>query len=500
MSGAAGGGMAPSGPGGTLQPLRAAPPPRRVKRGRDELSFLPAALEIIETPASPAGRATALTIVAAGLFAIAWASIGKVDIVVTSQGRIEPVGNSKTVQPLQVGVVQAILVQDNQPVTAGQPLIVLDPTDARADETRVSYDLLQARLDQSRLAGLRVAMSSGGPPQLANPPADASQDQVQATAAAMQSQYAGQLAKLAALDGQIAQQQEKNGEAVATMAQLQASLQYAQQMAAVRDKALTLGVGSRIDWITAAQQLSQQQHQIAVVNEQEVEALSAEKALVAQRAQTEADYETSVLGDLVKADQQIDQDQQDLTKAQKELRLTTLTAPIAGSVQQLAVHTVGGVVTPAEALLVVVPNDPKLTAEVRIKNEDIGFVHVGQTVQVKIAAFDFTRYGTIPGTITGISHDVEGAVPLDAPDPTETNPVQQPSGGGSASPQAQQDAQGGSYIAEIALGKTTIRTEQGIVALNPGMQLTADIKTGRRRLISYLLSPLDMLKHNAMRQ
>jgi len=500
MSGAAGDGMAPSGSGSALQPIRTGPPARRIKRGRDELSFLPAALEIIETPASPAGRSISMTIVAAGLFAIVWASIGKVDMVVTSQGRIEPVGNSKTVQPLQVGVVQAILVQDNQQVTAGQPLIVLDPTDARADATRASYDLLQARLDQSRLAGLRAAMVSGRPPQLANPPADASQDQVAATAAAMQSQYAGQLAKLADLDGQIAQQQEKNGEAVATMAQLQASLPYAQQMAAVRDKALTLGVGSRIDWITAAQQLSQQQHQVAVLNEQEVEALSAEKALVAQRAQTVADYETSVLGDLVKADQQIDQDQQDLAKAREQLSLTTLTAPITGTVQQLAVHTVGGVVTPAEALLVVVPSDPKLTAEVRIKNEDIGFVHVGQTVHLKIAAFDFTRYGTIPGTITGISHDVEGAMPLDAPNPAETNPVQQPGGGGGTSPQAQQDAQAGSYIAEIALGRTTIQTERGVVTLNPGMQLTADIKTGRRRLISYLLSPLDMIRNDSMRQ
>jgi hemolysin D len=483
-----------------LHPFRKGGAGRPVKRGRDELSFLPAALEIIETPASPAGRATSLTIVAAALFAIAWASIGKVDVVVMSQGRIEPVGNSKTVQPLQVGVVQAILVENNQQVTAGQPLILLDPTDARADATRVAYDLQQARLDQSRLAGLRAAMLSGKPPVLANPPTDVSRAQLEATQAAMQAQYAGQVAKLADLDQQIAGQREKNGEAVATMAQLQASLQYAQQMSAVRDKAMTLGVGSKIDWITASQQLSQQQHQVAVLNMQEVEATSAQQALVAQRAQAVADYETSVLGDLVKAGQQIDQDQQDLAKAQEQLRLTALTAPITGTVQQLAVHTVGGVVTPAQTLLVVVPNHPKLTAEVRIKNEDIGFVHVGQAVQVKIAAFDFTRYGTIPGTITGISHDVEGAMPVEAPNPAETNPVQQSAGQASNSPQAQQDAQAGSYIAEISLGRTTINTDQGVVPLNSGMQLTADIKTSRRTLMGYLLSPLDMLKHNAMRQ
>ena len=496
------------------QPMPAAPEPRggkspvirnkllalRPSRGPDERAFLPAALEIIETPASPAGRATALTIVVAALFAIGWASIGKVDIVVTSQGRIEPIGNSKTVQPFQVGVVQSILVQDDQAVSEGQPLILLDPTDAKADAVQAAYDLLQAQLDQSRLGGLREAILSGKPPQLIAPPSDASAMQLAATQAAMQSQYAGQIAKLASLDEQIAGEQEKNGEAVATMAQLQATLGYAQQMAELRDKALAVGVGSRIDWITANQELSQQQHQVAVLKMQEVEATSAQESLVAQRAQTVADYETSVLGDLVKANQQIDQESQALAKAQNELQLTTLRAPIAGTVQELVVHTVGGIVTPAEALLVVVPKNPKLTAEVRIENQNIGFVHVGQHVQLKIAAFDFTRYGTIPGTITGISRDVEGAIPIDAPDPAATNPVQQSNSSSSGSISAQQNAQAGSYIAEIALARTSIATEQGIIPLNPGMQLTADIKTGRRRLISYLLSPLDMLRENSMRQ
>lgn len=474
--------------------------PFRPNRGRDELAFLPAALEIIDTPASPAGRATALTIVAAALFAIGWASVGKVDIVVTSQGRIEPIGNGKTVQPFQVGVVQAILVQDNQAVTAGQPLILLDPTDARADQVEAAYDLLQAQLDQSRLSGLRAAMLSGQPPQLADPPSSASTVQLEATQAAMQSQYAGQVEKLASLDEQIAGEQEKNGEAVATMGQLQASLPYAQQMAALRDKALAVGVGSKIDWITANQQLSQQQHQVGVLQMQEIEAISAQAALAAQRAQTVADYETSVLGDLVKADQQIDQENQALAKARNELQLTTLRAPISGTVQELAIHTIGGVVTPAEPLLVIVPDDPRLTAQVRIQNQDIGFVHVGQPVQLKIAAFDFTRYGTIPGTVTGISHDVEGAMPIDAPNPGDRNTAQQSSNSGGSSVSAQQNAQAGSYIAEIALARTSIVTEQGIVPLGPGMQLSADIKTGRRRLISYLLSPLDMLRQDSMRQ
>jgi len=207
-----------------------------------------------------------------------------------------------------------------------------------------------------------------------------------------------------------------------------------------------------------------------------------------------------VLGDLVKADQQINQYQQDLAKANQELQLTTLRAPITGVVQELSVHTVGGIVTPAQELLVVVPNNPRLNAEVRIENRDIGFVHVGQEVQVKIAAFDFTRYGTVPGVLTGISHDVEGAMPINAPNVAATEPVQSSNSQTNNLNSAQQDAQAGSYIAEISLGRTNITTEQGATPLSPGMQLTADIKIGRRTVMSYLLSPIDVLGQSSLRQ
>ena len=163
-------------------------------------------------------------------------------------------------------------------------------------------------------------------------------------------------------------------------------------------------------------------------------------------------------------------------------------------------HSIGGVVTPAQTLLVVVPNDPKLIAKVRIPNRNSGFVHVGQTVQVKIAAYDFTRYGAIPGTVIGISQDVEGAMPIDTSSvPGTTSSSNNGSAAGNSS-QAQQEALAGSYIAEVALNRTTIRTEHGIVQLHPGMELTADIKTGRRTVMSYLLSPIDTLRLNAMRQ
>jgi len=168
-----------------------------------------------------------------------------------------------------------------------------------------------------------------------------------------------------------------------------------------------------------------------------------------------------------------------------------LRAPISGTVQQLMVHTIGGIVTPAQALLTIVPDDQQLMVEASIQNQDIGFVHVGQEAEVKIAAFDFTRYGAIRGKVVSISRDVVDQTPYQPPQNDgysqgANQPDQAQSG-------KQDDAgntqQGPEYVAHIMLGQTGVMTDAGEVPLEPGMAVTADVKTGRRRVISYPLSP-----------
>ena len=162
--------------------------------------------------------------------------------------------------------------------------------------------------------------------------------------------------------------------------------------------------------------------------------------------------------------------QEELTKARQKSHLQRLVAPVDGTVQQLAVHTVGGVVEAVRPLMVVVPHGA-LKIEANVLNRDAGFVRRGQEVAVKLEAFPFTRYGTVPGRIESISPD--------AVDDRKQGPV---------------------YVARIAPLRSVIDRGDAVVPLQPGMSATADIKTGQRSLLSYLISPIEAARAKAGRE
>ncbi|MDR3400976.1 MAG: HlyD family type I secretion periplasmic adaptor subunit [Chthoniobacter sp.] len=461
------------------------------RRSREDMAFLPAALEIVETPASPAGRATALCIAAATVVAIAWACIGQVDIIATAPGQIVPVGRSKTVQPPETAVVRAIHVDDGAHVRAGEPLIELNTTQSEADRDRFARDLMQAELDRARLAGLRQAWLANAAPALIEPSAAAGAVQLEATAAAMQAQFAEQAAKLAALEQQIAEKQAEGDEATASLAKVQASLPWSEQQADLRRQLKDMQFGNKLAWLEAEQHAIEQRHDLAVYATKQAEAAAARSALERQRAQMVAEYQKGVLTDLVKAEDQAGQARQELIKATERTRLLTLRAPIDGTVQQLAVHTVGGVVTPAQPVLVVAPDNPGLLVEAHVENKDVGFVHAGQDVEIKVETFLFTRYGLIRGTVLDLSRDAVAA-----------NDPAKPAGNKGEEKGANDTAPAGSaaYVAHVALGQTAMMTENGLVPLEAGMSVTAEIKTGRRRVISYLLSPLQRYANEGLRE
>ena len=462
-----------------------------VPGGADERAFLPAALEIIETPASPVGRAIGGLIAAAAVTAVLWACFSQIDIIVTAPGRIIPVGQTKIVQPFQAGIVQAIDVADGDHVQAGQALIILDPTSAQADARRVAQDLLSLELDRARLGGLRAVLASGAAPVLVDIPAGATQGQIDATNAQMQAQALEEAGKLADLDQQIAEKQSEAAQAVASVAKVVTDKPFLSQVAGMRTTLLQDKVGSKLDWLNAEQQLADTRPDVELAQAQQQAALASVAALQQQRAETQGEYAAGVLNDLEQADQKISESSQDLVKANQVVKLTTLRAPISGTVQQLIMHTIGGIVTPAEALLTIVPDNQQLTVEASIQNQDIGFVHVGQEAQVKVGAFDSTRFGAIKGTVVSISHDVVDQMPNQPPQDDgytqgaeQAGPAQNGSQNGANAPPQEPE-----YVAHIVLAQTYIGTDAGPVELQPGMAVTADVKTGRRRVISYLLSP-----------
>src|SRR5262249_8426640 len=211
------------------------------------------------------------------------------------------------------------------------------------------------------------------------------------------------------------------------------------------------------------------------------EAEAALAALVETRAQTEAEYHRTLLGELAEAERKSAGFASELARAEQRTRLQQLTAPVSGVVQQLAVHTVGGVVTPAQPLLVIVPSDSHLEIEAMVSNRDIGFVHAGQHVEIKVDTFDFTRYGLLHGKVLSVSQD---AITRDAP--SEKSPDRP----GAAPSPPEPKGQELNYAARVSLDRTQIWVDEKFVNLAAGMAVTAEIKTGSRRIISYLLSPL----------
>jgi len=237
-----------------------------------------------------------------------------------------------------------------------------------------------------------------------------------------------------------------------------------------------------------------------VQRQKQDEVAEALAGLERQRAQAEAEYVKSLLADLAKAEVQANEHREEQVKAAERRRLQTLTAPVDGVVQQISIHTVGGVVTPAEPLMVVVPADSTLEIEATVQNQDIGFVRAGEPEEVKIDTFNFTRYGLLHGQVTNVSED---AVVRERP-PAGSAAGSGAGGGTSNSARSSDDpqtqAQDLVYTAHVSLDRTEMQIDDKRVKLAPGMAVTVEIKTGKRRVIEYLLSPLLRYKQEALRE
>src|SRR5262245_12994322 len=373
--------------------------PRRSASRRAELEFLPAAVEIIETPASPVGRAIAGALIAFFLIALGWACVGHIDIIATAQGKIVPLGRVKVIQPLETGTVTAIRVRDGDRVRAGQVLVEIDRTASVADRNRIALDLLRTRLDVARLVALRAGLDAEvAAPVGFVPPADAPPYDIARTQAAMVAQ-AEQPA--ATLDQQIAQKAAEAEQIATAIAKIEAALPLVVETAQIREKVMRMEFGNRLAYLDAQLKLTDLRHDLQVQQRRAVEVAAARQALEWQREQTRAEYARSVVTDLAEAESKAAQGAEDLVKAEKRVQDQTLRAPIDGTVQQLVLHTIGGVVTPAQVLMVVVPADSGIEIEAMVLNKDIGFVHDGDPAEIKIDTFNFTKYGLLHGHVIG---------------------------------------------------------------------------------------------------
>ena len=461
-----------------------------VRRNEHELAFLPAALEIVETPPSPIGRAIGVSVMALFCLALAWASFGTVDIVATAAGKIIPSGRTKIVQPFEIGVVSAIHVRDGQSVKAGEVLIELDPTMTEAERDHLKSDYIAAALEVARL---RAALSTRADPlEDFHPPEGASASLIEMNKQFLQSEISEQQRKIAAIDRQVKQKEAERNTITAAIAKIEATLPVLTQRVDIRKYLYDKDLGSKLTYLTEYQDLVSMRQEALLQKSKFDEADAAVAALTETRGQTAAEYRRTRFEELAKAEQKAAGLAQDVIKAEQRTKLQVLTAPVDGVVQQVAVHTIGGVVTPGQALLAVVPLDSHLEIEAMVSNRDIGFVHAGQKAEVKVDTFSFTRYGLLHGEVINVSQD---AITRDKPQDKSNDNTP-----GAETASSEPKGQEMNYAARVSLERTQMQVDEKLVNLSPGMAVTVEIKTGSRRIISYLMSPLLRYKQEMLRE
>jgi len=482
----AAGPASPASPALPVLPNRAPnQPPKKRKRNADELAFLPAALEIVESPPSPVGRAIGGTIILLFVLALAWACFGEIDIVASAQGKIVPTGRTKVIQPLEIAVVRAIHVRDGQTVKAGEVLIELDPTINAAEVSRLKNELIAAQVNVARLkAALTESDTFQAPP-------GASQELVATQRNFLVSQVGEYRAKVGALARQAEQKEAESATSAAMVSKLEATIPVLRQRYEIRRTLANAEIGSKLQYLEMLQAVTEQEQELAVQKSRLRETQAAVRALVETQKQVKAEYQKTVLDELSKNEPKATSLEQELVKAEQRTKLQILTAPVDGVVQQLAVHTAGGVVTPAQALLVVVPTDSRLEVEAMIPNRDIGFVEPGQAAEIKVDTFSFTKYGLLSGHVISVSQDS-----------ISRNKTERPGERAQGAEMTSSEPTGQEllYSARVALDRTHMQIDNKTVNLSPGMAVTVEIKTGERTVLSYLLSPLLRFRQESLRE
>jgi membrane fusion protein, hemolysin D len=456
--------------------------------GAREREFLPAALEVTDTPPNPLGRMTALVLGLVALAGLGWAVLGKVDIVAVASGKIISHMRTQVVQPFETSSVKAVLVSPGQRVAAGDALIELDKTAALAERDRAANDLVAARLDAMRLSAFldgATTAAFGGVD--AATPLDSDRAQSQLT-----TQVAMRASQLAGLAQERAQHVADREAQRQTAFKIEQTLPIVAERASIRARATELGNSSVLAGLESRQLLVETRAELEITRAKVASLDAAIAGLDEKIVATTAEIRTNAMGELGKARERVRAGDEALAKATRRAELQTLRAPIGGTVQQMHIASIGAVVTPAQQLLSVVPDDDRVEVEAVLENRDVGFVGVGQRVELKIDAFPFTRYGLLNGTVKSIDRDAEAA------------PVSQSNVQGTERQADETDHIEGSerlrYTVHIALEPGSFTIDGRAASLLPGMSVKAEILTGKRRIIDFLLAPLSEHMHDALRE
>lgn len=487
-------------------PSRLPKPLPRAKRTREDQEFLPAALEILETPPSPIRMAFILFIVGLAISVLAWTWLGKFDIVATAQGKIQPAGRVKVIQSAVLAKVVSPPVANSQVIKAGDVLLELDSTETLAEKAALTSALSAWRAEAIRreaslatIAGverdnLMDAVSSIHAVQVSFPD-DISTSIKRREQEILEAELAQLTASLNALKMQRKQQfAETSGLAQAIEARV-ALISTLSQRVDMRSTLVDSRASSRASVIDAIEVRQKEEADLA---EMRGRLLQAEAAIAVTEGEAQKLLDTFIAENRQKysdAARQIDELTQNLIKAESRLELMTIRSPSDGRVQASAITTIGQIVQPGAELMRIVPDNTALEIEAYLPNRDVGFVTAGQLVVVKVEAFPFTRFGTIDGTVQHVATD---AIP--EPDAQQLEQA--------ASKELQsivpignvQRMQNLVFPITIKPNASELKVGGRAIPLSPGMAVTVEIKTGERRILEYLFSPIAQVTSEAMEE
>jgi hemolysin D len=522
-----------------VEPPPPSPAPRAATAvsGRDR-EFLPAALEILESPPPPLPVALMATICIFALIGLTWSFFGRLDVHAVAPGKIETAGHSKVIEPLDPGKVAAIHIEVGMPVKAGDVLFELDSAEANADLAAAKDALNASRAEIARRRFAIEAVRSAeeqedradggrgdGKAQKSTIATRGSEDRTMAAPTPVEA-LAGRSEYPVAWDESLPEPFRLREEAVlrADLIQLSDALkaldkQMAQKLAtwqrldmsiafqntlmdtlnarvATRQEAIDRNVGTKINLYDAKEELEKSQAQLASDKGQLIETDAALRELESERAKTVSQFIADNENKLVEASRKGDEAREALAKADTRLARTKLYAPIDGVVQQTAVTTIGQVVTTGQQLAVITPHGGKLQVEALVPNLDIGFVKLNQPAVIKVDTFPFSRFGVMHGKVVNIASAAmseEEAKRALANATAVANTTQVPSAG---------PGQAESFVfpVTVTLDEIGMKIGEAITPLSPGMTVTVEIKTDSRRVIDYLLSPLAKIADEAARE
>lgn len=433
------------------------------QRGALERTFLPAALELQESPPSPLPRALLWLIITVFVCLLLWSILGRIDVVATAPGKIIASTRTQLIQPLESAVVRRIHVADGQVVKAGDVLVELDATTAGAEDAQAREAWIAVRLKAARARALLAAVDGKGASSVPSLPR---QEDIPAERQHIETQLLARQAeeyrtRLLAFDSELARAQAEHAATRELAAKLEATLPLARRREADFKGLVDKAFVSQHGYLDREQARIETERDLAFQQAKLAELTQTIAQAGATRAAWRAEFLRGITAELTEAEQQAASLQAELAKTAHKSSLTRLTAPVDGTVQQLAIHTEGGVVTPAQPLMAIVPNDYTAEVEAILENKDVGFVKVGQRAEIKVETFPFTRYGTIPAEVTFVSHDA-----------------------------VNDEARGLVFPVRSKLERSTLDVDERVVSLSAGMAVVIEIKTGQKRVIEYFLSPI----------